>query len=429
MKEIIFLLLFSMLGISPMEADSRKKSSNIVLSHVMYLHPTNYEWTGPVDIRISEGKIESIQKSVSFSKAQGYLTPSFCDARVTLGADSLGGASNLQKARLALKSFIFHGFTHILSYADSPWVSGLKQEIDSGKIVGPSIYLSGRPILKKTKEYDLPSEIYYTAETLEELEKELQNQSAVYSTPSQIIHRYYSENLNYIESYELNRLLEIGKSKNRKISVSTFADRVSILDSLLAGVQHLEHPIPWGLNSEIKPQHIQKLYWIPQFGLYRNLVLEKSPEKMKKELSFLKEKSSFFGKYFFESGMNQILDSEIDSSAVSQEYQSYMQFLKEHPELYSKMILGSGSGHKFAFPGISGLQELGILLDYFKSPAILKIPTENTCAFLGVEKTGKIQIGWEANLILFKEDPTLKYSSLFAIGKVYQKGQEISFEK
>ncbi|MCB1177557.1 MAG: hypothetical protein KDK36_08280, partial [Leptospiraceae bacterium] len=98
-------------------------------------------------------------------------------------------------------------------------------------------------------------------------------------------------------------------------------------------------------------------------------------------------------------------------------------FLKLHPEVYDKLILGSGSGHKLSFPGISGIQELGILQSVNKKKErLFKIPTVNTCSYIGVENSGKIKEGYEANLILYSENPTNKYSHLYKIEKVYYQG-------
>jgi len=90
------------------------------------------------------------------------------------------------------------------------------------------------------------------------------------------------------------------------------------------------------------------------------------------------------------------------------------------------MILGSGSGNRLSFAGVSGMQELRILAKAFDTNEIFMIPTKNTCEYLGGSYRGLIQVGEEANIILVKENPTKNLETLFQIEKVYLNGKAVT---
>ncbi|MCC6275016.1 MAG: hypothetical protein IT569_04105, partial [Leptospiraceae bacterium] len=94
-----------------------------------------------------------------------------------------------------------------------------------------------------------------------------------------------------------------------------------------------------------------------------------------------------------------------------------------------KMILGSGSGNLFSFPGISGLMELKIIHEVtLDMKSVLKIATENSCSFLSSEKEGFIREGVKANLIVLNDSPFSEFDNLFGIQEVYKDGRKVVSE-
>ena len=64
-----------------------------------------------------------------------------------------------------------HGFTHIQSIADGPWIQTLKSDIDSGKILGPKIIISKRPLIAKSSELKDVSDLLYFSDNKESAKK------------------------------------------------------------------------------------------------------------------------------------------------------------------------------------------------------------------------------------------------------------------
>jgi len=383
---------------------------------VLYLDK-NYNWTGPVKILLRDKKIIKINKVISFSNK--YLTPSFCDAQVTLGMNSLGSGNDLKGVELALKSLLAHGFTNVLASFEPEWVKKYYLELLKKKKLVPNIIFLQRPILPKTEEYsELPLEIYFSSYKKNDLYKEIEQQ-ANFSAPILLIHRYYPENKLSWKSIDFYKIFT--KFENKKITVASFADKNSILDVLLAGGKYLEHPIPISLEKSIKKEHLQDLHWLPLLNVYwkMDLLHKQEIEEYKSKLS---TQSIFFKKNYLP------LVGDYSFSFENSNYKDYIEFYKKYQEFISKIILASGAGNLFSFPGISGLEELQILyLPTQKENEYLKFAIQNSCEYLGILEKRNIEEGKEIDMILFKKNPS-NPENLFSIEKVFYGGKIISLE-
>lgn len=402
-----------------------------VIRGVRYLKQ-NSSFSEVSDLYIQNGILSRITESKQ-KDAVRYVLPSFCDAHVTLGVDGAGGQNNLGGLKTALKSFLLHGTTHIQSIADGPWIHKIKSEIDSGKIIGPRITISNRPLIPKSGEVKEVSDLlYFTADNRDSTMKEFQSQLTKQEKTIHIFNRY-NEDANFSFDSELLHQLRLdAKEKNKILTIHTFADRISILDALISGNRYLAHPILSEMQTEIAKQHIQELNLIPLLNVYRNMQLNADEEgEGLSELDFLKKKSKFFLDNYsalYESALKtEVEEAELGSRKSN--YSSFLKFIEKNPILKDKMILGSGAGNHLSFPGISGIQELKILAKILKpSEGLFLIPTRNSCSYLGGSYNGVLAVGKEANLLILKENPVKNIDTLFQIEQVFQNGKPVRHE-
>jgi hypothetical protein len=169
--KFFFAIFFSFLSLLQAEKQT--------LPIAYYLDITNYTWKGPAQITLENKKITQIS-FVNPPKNQKiyYITPSFCDAQVTLSLNGLGGVNDRSGISEILQVYLKHGITHILSTFDPPWVEEIYKELLKRNSKLPKVFFSPKPIIFPTKEYpDLPIEIYFSQPNLQEIQKEVYNQS------------------------------------------------------------------------------------------------------------------------------------------------------------------------------------------------------------------------------------------------------------
>jgi hypothetical protein len=407
-------------------------SKEIILKNVKILNQENYSFGELSDLKMKDGKVVSIISNKDKSNSIKYIVPSFCDAGVSFGYDSFGGQNSISDARIFAKSILVHGFTHVISITDPPFIKELKKEIDTGKTIGPEIVIAERPILAFTEEYPkLPDTIYFTGKSDEEILKEAKIQSKTGGKYIRIYHRYYDKNKYYINSLLLHNISDIIKPQNKKLIVNTFADRVSILDSIRSGVEILEHPIPEELIDSFTEDYGKYLKWIPYFNVYNNLTKKTRKSIALEDFTYLSE-NDFFYKRTYSSRVHLEIErfTDEEESEVLNEYNGYLTFLEKNEQVSNNMILGSGAGNYFSLPGVSGIQELEIIFNTLGNKTeLLRIPTENTCNFLGTNYSGKILIGKDANLILYAANPMENFSFFYKPEKIFKAGIEIDLGK
>lgn len=415
----LIILLFLCTSISPIFGEE-------IIRGVRYLK-SNATFSEVSDLYITNGKLAKVIETKE-KKGVRYVLPSFCDAYATLGVEASGGQSNLANIKVSLKSFLMHGFTHIQSIADGPWIQTLKSDIDSGKILGPKIIISKRPLIAKSSELkDVSDLLYFSADNKESAQKEFQRQLADSSKSIHIFNRFNEDSIFSFDSEFLHQMRMEAKDKNKLLTIHTYADRISILDSLISGNRYLVHPISSETQNEIAKQHIQELNLIPLLNVYRNRQFDSSEDgDGKLELNTLKKKSKYFLDNYsksFESSLKSDLE-ETEMLNRKTDYSSYFRFLEKNPILINRMILGSGSGNYLSFPGISGIQELKIFAKAFNSKEeLFLIPTRNSCSYMGGEYNGELAVGRDANLIVLKENPVQNIDTLFQIEQVFINGK------
>lgn len=401
-----------------------------VIQGVVYLTPSG-NFSKVSDIYIRNKVIVRITESKR-KDAIRYVLPSFCDAYVTLGANAVGGQNNLEAIKIALKSYLVHGFTHIQSVADGPWIYQIKSDVDSGKILGPKIIINEKPIIPKSLELESISDLLYSVVDNKDLTlKEFNRQKADGGRSIPIFNRNDKEGVFSLDQALLNQMRQEAAEENKILSIHTFAERLSIIDALVSGNRYLVHPILSDLGSEISELHKKELHLTPILNVYRNLQFtDVEEEDGKLELEFLRNNSKFFVTHYvsmYETNLKMEIPKK-ELKLLKSEYSSYLKFLEKNPILKQKLILGSGAGNRLSFHGLSGIQELKILsgiwnLDEF----FFRIPTQNSCSFMSFSYDGVIAIGREANLLVLKENPLKNIDTLFQIEEVFKQGKPVLF--
>ncbi len=389
------------------------------IQNVQYL-TTEYKFSKPSDIYFENGIIRKITPSIDSKKKSLYMLPSFCDVYVTLGAEP-----NLSKAE-KLESFLQYGFTHIHSVSDGKEIQKIKTEAERNKWLSPIISSSSVSILPNSKEFGTSKLKNFT---LLDADSKLEDIISKITEGSFLEIFYRSnEDMKYpMNSLALNDLRLILQKKNLRIRVHTYADSVSIMDTLISGNRNILHPILDSLENEISKEHLDEIQYTPLLNVYRNLHLDGTENDLgQKELEELKKSIYFRNVYAskFTESLYSMTQTDEERNEKKIEYNSYLKFIKNHPSLVRRIFLGSGSGHRLSFPGISGIQELRILKELLpKNNFIFKTLTENSCSLISQTYKGKIEINGEANFVIVKENPLLDISTLWNIQEVYLQGK------
>ncbi|MCP5493679.1 MAG: hypothetical protein H7A23_03920 [Leptospiraceae bacterium] len=404
-------------------------SKDLVLDSVSYLKPNSMDFSPVSKITIRQGKIIEITPSQSPEDSYKYVVPSMCDAFVTLGADSLGGANNREAVHRALKSFLYHGFTHIQSVSDGPWIYDIQKQIQKGKILGPEIIIAEKPIIAQNKEtQNIPKELYFVGSDKRAIFQEVSSLVKKDSKIVHLFHRFYEDGYS-MDSFLFYRLNRLAQKQNKILMATTFGDRISILEVLRAGIRHIGHPIPSSIQGDFNKIFSESIYWSPSFLPYYFLELQGKQKELQDVYDYFHEKSKFFQKNYSDSMKSQLENKTLAEEEIEEaqkEFASYWEFFKNNPALWDNLILSGNSGSRFSFPGIGGLMELKLYSGVIgNGKKLLKIPTQNTCSFLSASHSGTIREGEEANLLILQGNPLENFEHLFEIEYVILKGKKI----
>jgi hypothetical protein len=400
----------------------------INLKGIKYYDSNTNDFSENSNILISNDIIKNITKNrtdgVSF-----YALPTFCDLGVTLGTDSLGGANTSSGIFLALNSFLFHGFSHIYSINNPPYLSKL---ISKKKISHPYVKYSQKAIIYSTNEYsNLPEEIYTSVKNEEDALKQIQEQIKM-NTPIIYLLNRYSDGSNYYFDSEFFRKVNKINSKS-VIFISSFGDKTGNLDSIRSGMKFIQHPLSTEISKTISNEVLEKINYIPELNVYRNLYIDSDKEESTTENEFLGNFSKYYKKYYYPEVKDKINSSNYDFEKyekIKKEYVSYSEFLRENKYLSKNLIISGGSGNKLSFPGISAIRELLLLNEILDNPySLVKALTKNSCSLFADNYNGVIREGEKANLLLYKENPFRNERGILNFDRMYIDGEIINKEE
>ncbi len=377
------------------------------IKNVRYLKP-DYSFSKNSEIFFEKGKFSKFVESNS-SKVDFYILPSFCDVYATIGNNQIF------PIELKLESFLKFGFTHVQLVADKKEIFNNRKSKLPIFNFSEKNYLPSSPNFSdsKYKNYNLISD--YT-----NLEFSDQNLNEFF---------YINNSAYEINSSLLNYWNIQLKKTNSILRIHTYSDSVSIMDALISGNRILVHPISIKLKNQITVEHLNEIRYTPILNVYRNMRLDNSENSEGLDDLNLFNKNKFF-ETKLSTTFSEILSnnsySDLQKIEMKNEYNTFLEFILEKPEILDKIELGSGTGHRLSFAGLSGIKEYLILQKLFpKKKNLLKILTTNSCSRVSKTYRGKIELNEEANFLLLKENPILNPEILFQIQGLFHNGIKI----
>ena len=424
------------------------------------------EFSESKDIWVERGKIFKIQPSSNDKSQASYVLPGFCDAYVTLGVNPWGGEAGVDGLKVALQSFLVHGFTNIESIGDGPWIQKVQGYIEKNQWKGPLIHQTAAPIITKQKQ-EISSSLYKSIASDQELENYLS------LNLGRRLHIFHRNEEGYIPDLRTLYKLRADQARSYHWVLHTFADPFSSREALATEWQTIFHPI----HSEASNFQLKKIRWAPLMSVYFFQTIRKEKLWLEQRNEFIK-KSPFFqisyeeiSKTFPES----FSYSEEDLSLAKQDFQEYRSEFRSRPILYERMLFASGSGYPLVYPGMGAWKEVQIWEEFLsdlkednKSPIeeqsenenspfafwnnlfgseqmleiapirkdIGKIPqsrkilvkalTKNSCEFVQASHQGRIAVGLDANFNFYKRNPLALKDLLLFPDSVYQRGNLVS---
>ena len=403
-------------------------AKDLQISNSKIFNSETLEFSSTSDLIISGDKIKEIKPNKS-KTIDYYILPTFCDLDVTLGMDSLGSGNTRKGVDLALQSYLYHGFSHIYSVNNPPWLLYLKNKNNQFPIVkyGP------RSILFKSKEFsNLPESMYKVISDSNELIQESSPEEISTKNIVTILNRYTPNNESY---FEMDHFREIAKKSNDNTIylVSNFGDPTGIMDSIRAGIKYLKDPIPTNILRNIPIEVFENIHYIPELNVYHNLYLQTDNNLMDTENNYRASISKFYYKYYYKIakekiGVKTITTKEIDD--INKEYPDYIKFIKENKKFLQNIIVSGGSGNYLSFPGISAIRELLLLNESIEDPyKAINFITKNSCRLFSNDYDGTIQVNGKANLLLYKFNPIEKLNKISEIHSIYINGNKVIREE
>ncbi|TGK22339.1 hypothetical protein EHO61_00735 [Leptospira fluminis] len=378
---------------------------------VFVLEPGSLEYKGPVDLSVKDGLVEKIVPS-SKEGTPLYLLPGFCDANVTLGANSLGGQKDKKELEEDLHSFLLHGFVLVQSVADANWAEEFaryrRQKGEFPQILSSSpVWIADSPELRGSETDRKGYKILHSAV------EAMQAVASRSGGKAHIFLRHDPGELFQLDGHLLYRMRAKADSQKLELSVSSFGEEFATWEALSAGVHVLYHPIPETASIAPVSGNLVQSYWGPMFGVYYNQKQVGTSEFSAEWDHLLSWSPKFREKAPTAEWISSLKGlKEKEKAEADQEYDSYLAFLNARKNLALKILLASGAGNYLTFPGIAGWKEISLLSKILGPKEALRAATETTCTYLGAAHEGKIRTGKSAQFLVFEEDPLTDWGKL-----------------
>ncbi|MDF3822479.1 hypothetical protein P3G55_21440 [Leptospira sp. 96542] len=411
---------------------------------------------GPVsDLEVQKGKVHSITLSKDVQNPQ-FILPGFCDASVTLGANSLGGKSSREDIPQRLQGFLAAGFSHVESVGD-PDLGPLLSEIQKSKWNSPILSQTQRPIV-----YDA-----ITLETTAQYQSGFpkgKDSKRNFHTPI-FLKEKDGEGFSQTDLFQFRKDSE---ARGEMPIVYTFADKTSWEDALDTGFSTIFHPMPKGTN--LARMQTRDFYWSPMMATLYLPALKAQGLEAKSEWEDWSKSHALYRdvwKSQWESGLSESADENLTTLAMYEDAVSTFKALSPN----SKLLFASGSGHYGLFPGQAAIVEIGIWEKTFPKSktqsqsfygsekigfftrffgsrqrqirkvaddpetlfgvrrAIIQILTKDTCQFLGANHAGVLKVGSFAHFSIWKENPLKRREGIFPIESMVLGGKLVYTHK
>lgn len=318
----------------------------------------------------------------------------------------------------------------------------LRNLVDSGKVVGPSIFTTGYA-LNRTKAFFGP---FAPTRTEAEIRKEVRNQV---EQGVDFIKVYASLTPNQIK-------IAIDEAHKHNKKVVGHLQNTSWTEAANLGIDFITHAAPWNgeylpkaAQRNYRPTFIGRLFWLENVDYeaapIQNMLNAMVENKVSVDPTLIAFHTKFWGDdsmYTHSKNLKYAPKLSIDiwnkvTFTSSWTPEDYARAKKQWPKLlaltklmYEKGIMltaGSDFPNPWVVPGISLHQELQLLSEAgIPNHDILKIATLNGAFALGIEdKTGSVEVGKEADLIFLNANPLDNISNTQSIDFILNNGKRI----
>lgn len=397
---------------------------SLILKNVSFYDSEILKFSEPKNIIIKKEIIEAIEDSKS-KNIDFFVLPTFCDIGSTLSSDSLGGFNSTADIDLSIKSYISHGFSHVLLVNNPNW---LMKYILEKKIKVPVLFFSERSIINKSSEYSyLPEEIYFSVDNFPDARTEIQRQINKKQRVIYLLNRFFKESEFNFQEEHFRELLKLDY-KNSILIVSNFAEPQSIFDSIRSEISFLRDPIPLEVLEKISTSSQNKISYIPELNVYYNLVVSEDKEELTDEIEKLSFLFPFYKKYYQKISKSYSESKVYDSNKhekATKEFQSYKSGIMNYSSNFKNIINSGGTGNLLSFPGISALREVQLLSEIQETNQINIDYIYNACQLISTDYSGRIMVGEKANLLLYKKNPLVNISQLTKFDRMYVAGSPV----
>lgn len=327
---------------------------------------------------------------------------------------------NQQAAEWSLKSLLYYGVTTVRETGDflNEGIS-LKNAVDSGKLSGPAIFTCGPLLETSPAEFKTMSVLVNTPE---EARAEVQRQVnagvdfiKIYaSVPPGIVaaiiaeaHKYKKRVIGHLGTTSwrqavdagIDALVHPGPFIDQSLS-DLNSDTVQLLLKLMANKQIANDPTLLVMKAFYNLKFADSL-----FDAYPLTIPPAVKQSWQKENEFM---YSFLGKdYPFE-----------------KEYKVYQDYTKAAYVAGVKLLVGSDFNNENVIPGFSLHQELQLMSQAgIPNMALIRMATHDAAEWLGIlSRSGTIETGKQADLIILNKNPIEDISNTLQIDKVIIKG-------
>ncbi|WP_108975803.1 hypothetical protein [Leptospira ryugenii] len=413
------------------------------------------------DIEVQEGRIKVIsQAKQSQGESIRYLLPGFCDASVSLANNARGGESNRETIAVQLTSHLSSGFSHILSVGD-PNLKRLQEEIQKGRMFGPYLIQSQRPLLLGSH---IPNEKKETKLYREFSERE-ESKWSQWIEPDRanffpiFLKRHREDSF---PKRDLYRIRVWAERKGLVPIVYSFVDPLAWQDALDSGYPVVFHAMT--RETDLPELQTRNYLWAPLFALSRAQSWKENPKAIRQTLQSFSELQTQSHQKLVEPFLLGLSSDDTSSESEADPFMGLGVPFQGFPE--ERLLFASGTGNYALFPGTAALWEADIWLRwkeerrredeldppeesshffdrifFWSSPKrirkthrdpnsrqeeriqLLETLSKRTCRFLKADHGGEIKVGGPAHFSVHTENPLKSRMGIFKIESMVLAGK------
>lgn len=448
-------LFFLLLMITLSACAAKHPEYDLIISNVNLIDGTGKPVRPNVDIFVKDGRIAKIDTAgirkggtIQTVNAEGkYLIPGLIDAHMHL----LNGKDHFEKVKRQMHQCIHYGVTSILvpggHAASYPEIDTLVGQEREGNIIAPHIYYTSlmctikgaHPIKTYAAKYYKDSVNVYVVKGIDHI-KHIVKEAVEHQPVGMKIFVEDGPQPPLVKRMPANYVSAFS-SEARKYNLKVFAHISDIEEAKICvnnGVDALMHftgvQVDWKNDQQfVKKVIADSISWVTTAMLAKSLFYP-----LHKEWLALEELREVYG----EDQIDPLLDTDgslkkeskmiisnfSPSGKVSPFAAIILPMMRDIKQLYDRgvnIVLGTDvGGRPYILPGISVHEEMQLMqLGGIAPIDIIKISTRNAAQMLDIlDKTGTIEQGKVADMVLLNKNPLDDISNTLSIEQVIKEG-------